>query len=161
MNETADIAMLARLLLVVAGIVSTTAASGQPALLGLSICKQIKDDNARLKCYDAAMEPTKEQEHSGEPKPTHEWQITEDRAPLDDSPQVSADLMDTDGNAMLIARCKERKTSLIFAVQGTFFGLGGSPVALRFGLTTHRPSASSGTRRAMVLDCFLLPRFRH
>jgi hypothetical protein len=107
-------------------------ASAQPSLLKLAVCSQLKDDSARLKCYDEAMQELRERKdeaaQNSEIPPT--WRITEDTSPIDDSPQISAVLMS--GRASLIIRCHERKTEIVLATDA-YLGAGRDyvPVLLR------------------------------
>lgn len=84
-------------------------AAGAQAQEGLLRCHQIKDDAERLKCYDAldtsAPNQTSNQQEG-------DWEIRDDKSPLDDSPLVSASLRSTDGKAYLLMRCKDRKTEV-------------------------------------------------
>lgn len=102
-----------KLLLSTVGIMLLASQSGpavaQPTLLGLAICKQIKDDAARLKCFDAAFSGA---EPANAKEPPVGWSITEDKSPVDDSLQISAALMGENLSGTLIARCAERKTEV-------------------------------------------------
>jgi hypothetical protein len=81
-------------------------AAGAHAQEGLKRCHQITDDAERLKCYDALdTNRTGNQEEGG-------WEVRDEKSPLDDSPLVSASLPSSDGKALLLMRCKDRKTEV-------------------------------------------------
>lgn len=85
---------------------------------GVQFCKTLKDDARRLKCYDGLSEEMK-QPQAAEPPP--KWSIKESKSPVDDSPQVDATLIVD--QRMLVLRCRERKTEVIFGGQfAPFFG---------------------------------------
>jgi hypothetical protein len=67
----------------------------QPSILKLALCSQLKDDSARLKCYDKAVQELREGKDEAAQKdetpPT--WHVTENKSPIDDSAQISAVLM--------------------------------------------------------------------
>src|SRR5262249_301031 len=87
-------------------------AIAQPTLLGLAICKQIKDDAARLKCFDAAFSGAGEPANAQDEAPVG-WSFKQDKSPIDDSPQISATLIGEQLGGTLIARCSERKTEVL------------------------------------------------
>jgi Type VI secretion system VasI, EvfG, VC_A0118 len=81
----------------------------------LKLCRQIKDDAARLKCYDGL--------GAGETGPQAAtsaggWEVTAEKSAIDDSPIVSAALRTDDGKAQLILRCRERKTQAAVIITG-------------------------------------------
>ena len=108
-----------------------------PALIALSLiaghthaqeayrlCKLVQNEADRLRCFDAATAlpaPTEKPEQAAPEKQL--WSVTEDRAPLDDAPQVSAILLSLDTKTGLAVRCKEHKTELAVLTQGAFLGL--------------------------------------
>jgi len=101
-----------------AGVLVATAAHAQDAL---KLCRQLKDDGERLKCYDgidiASPNPAGSQaqrQQGGGPA----WLVTDERSPLDDSPLVSAALQSTDGKSHLLMRCKDRKTEVAVSIRG-------------------------------------------
>jgi hypothetical protein len=87
---------------------------------GIKFCKTLTDDPTRLKCYDGLF-TDKEPPVSEKPKIEASWDITENKSPIDDSPQVSG-LLAADGGAGLVLRCKEKKTEAIFSKQFSYFG---------------------------------------
>ena len=113
--------------LTVAAFAATTGqAAAQVNALALALCRKVPDDQARLKCYDAAFDSVfAEREAKTKedmPKPGA-WRIEEQKSPIDDSPEVTAILKATEGDAFLVARCKERKTELLFNHPEFFIGL--------------------------------------
>lgn len=95
--------------------ISASAQNGAPALKIL-LCKTIEDGPARLKCYDEAIAalvstPTK----PADPPKETAWTITEDKSPIDDTPNVIGVLRASDSNGAFMAiRCKEHQTEVYF-----------------------------------------------
>jgi hypothetical protein len=87
-----------------------------PAQEPLRVCRQIKDDAVRLKCYDG-LAPAPSQAES-QPGANAAWEVSEEKSPLDDTPLVSAMLRSSDGKAQLLMRCKERKTEVAVLIRG-------------------------------------------
>lgn len=83
-------------------------------LLGFAACRQIKDDNPRLKCFDEL--GVKKATESGDNKSAKVggWSYTESKSPVDDSNQVTATLEGEPSGAALILRCWENKTEAVF-----------------------------------------------
>jgi Type VI secretion system VasI, EvfG, VC_A0118 len=109
--------MRATLIIACAGLLLAAGAHAQEAL---KLCRQIKDDGERLKCYDgidvSASNPAgrpAESKQAGAP-----WLITDEKSPLDDSPLVSAALASSDGRSHLLMRCKDRKTEAAVSIRG-------------------------------------------
>ena len=101
-----------------------TAHAQAPLQFGLALCKNIKNDTDRLKCFDSLAGP--QIEDKGEPPAQPDWSVDETRAPLDDSSQVTALLKATDGDAALGLRCKEHKTEVtVLPTKFTYLGSGG------------------------------------
>ena len=105
------------LIIACAGLLLATGAHAQEAL---KLCRQIKDDGERLKCYDGIdvsasnpASPPAESKQAGAP-----WLITDEKSPLDDSPLVSAALASSDGRSHLLMRCKDRKTEAAISIRG-------------------------------------------
>jgi len=94
-------------------------AAGAQAQQTVNLCRQIKDDAARLKCYDglSSSSATAPQAES-KPGTDGAWEVKEEKSPLDDSAVVSASLKSGDGKAYLLMRCKERKTELAVSITG-------------------------------------------
>jgi hypothetical protein len=102
-----------------------TAANAQSVLemaVGVKFCRTLKEDGARLKCFDDLFaekaKPDKSDRESVADVRT--WAITEDKSPIDDSPQVLAIMRASSGDAMLALRCREKRTEAIFT--GGFLG---------------------------------------
>jgi len=109
--------MRATLIIACAGLLLAAGAHAQEAV---KLCRQIKDDGERLKCYDgidvSASNPAgapADSKQAGAP-----WLITDEKSPLDDSPLVSAALASSDGRAHLLMRCKDRKTEAAISIRG-------------------------------------------
>jgi hypothetical protein len=109
--------MRATLIIACAGLLLAAGAHAQEAL---KLCRQIKDDGERLKCYDgidvSASNPAgrpADSKQAGAP-----WLITDEKSPLDDSPLVSAALTSSDGRSHLLMRCKDRKTEAAISIRG-------------------------------------------
>jgi len=112
--------MRATLIIACAGL--TFAAGAQAQVQdALKLCRQMKDDAERLKCYDgiAASAPSA----SGNQAQSSQggdaaWLVTDEKSPLDDSPLVSAALASSDGRSHLLMRCKDRKTEVAVSIRG-------------------------------------------
>jgi Type VI secretion system VasI, EvfG, VC_A0118 len=94
---------------------------------GIKFCKTLTDDAQRLKCFDGLFtEKQARQPAPAQSQPAMSWEIEESKSPVDDSPQVSGILHADDSGAMpvtlLMLRCKERKTDVMFAKQFQFLG---------------------------------------
>ena len=98
---------------------SVVFAAGAQAQEALNLCRQIKDDGDRLKCYDglSSSNATGTQAES-KPGTDAAWQVSEEKSPLDDSPVVSASLQSSDGKSHLLMRCKEHKTEVAVTITG-------------------------------------------
>ena len=89
--------------------------AGAHAQEALKLCRQIKDDAERLKCYDgldtssSSAAPTQAESKQGT---DGAWEVRDEKSPLDDTPVVSAQLPSSDGKAYLLMRCKDRKTEV-------------------------------------------------
>jgi hypothetical protein len=109
--------MRAKLIIACAGLLLAAGAHAQEAL---KLCRQVKDDGERLKCYDGIdvsatnpAVPPAESKQAGAP-----WLITDEKSPLDDSPLVSTALTSSDGRSHLLMRCKDRKTEVAVSIRG-------------------------------------------
>ena len=109
--------MRATLIIACAGFLLAAGAHAQEAL---KLCRQVKDDGERLKCYDGIdvsatnpAVPPAESKQAGAP-----WLITDEKSPLDDSPLVSTALTSSDGRSHLLMRCKDRKTEVAVSIRG-------------------------------------------
>jgi Type VI secretion system VasI, EvfG, VC_A0118 len=107
-----------RCILVLALLLTSVAAYPASAqllevLAGAKFCRTLKDDSERLKCFDELF-AGKSSERKSETEIA--WSVTEDKSPIDDSPQVQAQLRTRKGSekAELILRCREKKTEAIF-----------------------------------------------
>ena len=114
--------MRAPFIIACAGLLLVTGAHAQEAL---KLCRQIKDDGERLKCYDgidaSASNPAGAQadnKQDGAKEGGAAWLITDEKSPLDDSPLVSAALTSTDSRSHLLMRCKDRKTEVAVSIRG-------------------------------------------
>jgi Type VI secretion system VasI, EvfG, VC_A0118 len=110
--------MRAILIIACAGVVFAAGAQAQD---GVKLCRQIKGDAERLKCYDgldisSAAAPSRpaESKQGGDMA----WVVTDEKSPLDDSPLVSAALPSSDGKSHLLMRCKDRKTEVAISIRG-------------------------------------------
>jgi hypothetical protein len=114
------------LIIACAGLLLATGAHAQEAL---KLCRQIKDDGERLKCYDGIdvsasnpASPPAESKQAGPPAESKQagapWLIADEKSPLDDSPQVSAALTSSDSRSHLLMRCKDRKTEVAVSIRG-------------------------------------------
>jgi len=105
------------LIIACAGLLLATGAHAQEAL---KLCRQIKDDGERLKCYDkidvSASNPAGTQ--ADNKQAGADWLITDEKSPLDDSPLVSAALTSSDSRSHLLMRCKDRKTEVAVSIRG-------------------------------------------
>jgi hypothetical protein len=63
----------------------------------ISDCRLMKSDAERLKCFDQSANATSK----------HEWQIKEDRDPVDDGKLITASLQDETGKAKFEIGCKQ------------------------------------------------------
>lgn len=108
--------MRAILLLTVAcaSIAFTAGAQAQEAV---RLCRQIKDDGDRLKCYDRIDTPSSSSAGTTT-EPAAAWEVSEEKSPLDDTPLVQAMLRSNDDKAQLLMRCKERKTEVAVLIRG-------------------------------------------
>ncbi|WP_291854783.1 hypothetical protein [Bradyrhizobium sp.] len=84
------------------------------------LCALVKDDPARLACFDAL---TRKPAADRGPTQAAEWHISESRSPLDDGPQVHAVLLSRDGRSSLVLRCHENATEVAFSDK-EFLGTG-------------------------------------
>jgi len=110
--------MRTSLIIAFAIVVFATGAQAQDAF---NPCRQIKDDDKRLKCYDRLdRSSSNAQERSAQRRPGGDtgWIITDEKSPLDDSPLVSAALASTDDRSHLLLRCKDRKTEVAVSMTG-------------------------------------------
>lgn len=107
----------------VALLLSATPAPAQDAaaLLGLGLCKNIKTDAERLKCFDRAAGPLASPSPADKPKidPSDlRWHVTEGKSPIDDSVQYSAMLFSTSGGGTLSMRCRGTETDATVTSDG-------------------------------------------
>ncbi|HEY4857086.1 MAG TPA: hypothetical protein VIH98_10535, partial [Xanthobacteraceae bacterium] len=92
-------AIPAILMIACAGVAFGAGAHAQEAL---KLCRQIKDDAERLKCYDgldtssSTAAPTQAESKQGT---DGAWEVRDEKSPLDDTPVVSAQLPSSDGKA--------------------------------------------------------------
>jgi Type VI secretion system VasI, EvfG, VC_A0118 len=109
--------MRTTLIIACAGLLLVAGAHAQEAV---RLCRQIKDDGERLKCYDkidvSASNPAGT--HADNKQAGADWLITDEKSPLDDSPLVSAALTSSDSRSHLLMRCKDRKTEVAVSIRG-------------------------------------------
>lgn len=124
-GQADDAAMkLAAIMLSAAALAAPLAAQAQSpleALAGLRFCKTLKDDAQRLKCYDSLM-PAAAAPAAVEPQAAREWKIEESKSPLDDSPQVTASILNEGDKVALVLRCREHKTDVMAGSPFTYLG---------------------------------------
>ncbi|MGX9424035.1 MULTISPECIES: type VI secretion system-associated protein TagO [Bradyrhizobium] len=132
--------MLLRMLLAVFFVVSVSneQSLAQFEPLAFAMCKKIGADTARLKCFDeiGAELDKKGSQPNTEPA---KWAVEEDRSPIDDSPQVSAAIRGEPAGALLVLRCKERKTEAAFLPSDTFITDSGDGVPVLMRLNDEQP----------------------
>jgi hypothetical protein len=75
-------------------LIFADSSGAQPAI---SDCRLMKSDTDRLKCFDQSANPTSK----------HEWQIKDDRDPVDDGKLIIASLQDETGKAKFEIGCKQ------------------------------------------------------
>lgn len=129
---------------------STIQASAQSILeiaAGLKFCRTLKDDAQRLKCFDNLVPEKPAKTDSDSDAVERKWTITEDKSPVDDSPQVSGLLLDKSGEVGLVLRCKEKKTEAVFGPRGIYLGSNSISVLVRINdskpiKTTWTPSVN-------------------
>lgn len=119
-------------------IVISPAASAQSVLevvAGLKFCRTLKDDGQRLKCFDGLVAEKKTEQRSSkdtDPEVEVTWTITEDKSPIDDSPQVMG-ILEAVGarDTGLLLRCREKHTEAAFAGGSTYLGSEANKVVVR------------------------------
>jgi Type VI secretion system VasI, EvfG, VC_A0118 len=97
------------------GFVIVVLGASAHAQEALKLCRQIKNDAERLKCYDGLDTPSSSAtggQAESEQGANGAWAVREEKSPLDDSPVISAQLPSTDGKASLLMRCKDGKTEV-------------------------------------------------
>jgi hypothetical protein len=95
-------------------VLAASARAGQ-AQDSLGRCRQINDDAQRLKCYDALDTSSPEAvpgQAGGRGRSDGAWEVRDEKSPLDDSPVVTASVRSSDDKALLLMRCKDRKTEV-------------------------------------------------
>jgi len=88
-----------------------------PNTMELALCRLIRDNMARLACFDRQFRP-------GQPDgpaifstfPTT-WEIEDSTSKLDDSPEVTAALRSTTGTGLLTLRCRDRITEATVRIE--------------------------------------------
>jgi hypothetical protein len=122
-----------------------------------SLCRQVKDDAVRLKCFDAAvlLRDALGDKLDKVPEGTADWSVKEETSPLDDSLSIAAMLRTTQGDGALLIRCREKKVEAYVMPKTLNMGAGGSGlrVAYRIGqgaVVTARWLPSMDGRAAFV-----------
>lgn len=103
--------------------ISTSIAEQNP-VLKLFLCRNMKADDDRLKCFDQALDAmtkpvpavTADTAAAGSPEKT--WSFVEDKSPIDDSPQIYAYLMAENDAGSLNFRCREHRLEGFFLPRG-------------------------------------------
>ena len=98
-----------------ASIVLVTAAQAQGSL---SSCRQIKEDTARLQCYDGLGASSANERGAQAAATEGVWEVTEDKSPINDNPIFSAALRNADGKSQLMMRCRDHKTEVAILLRG-------------------------------------------
>lgn len=123
-----------KIIVAVIGFFATaTSAFAQFEPLQFAICKKIAADSERLKCFDAVGNaPSAQPGQAEESKPIKgKWVYTESKSPVDDSPQLLAVLASDLTDAVLVFRCREKKTETMFWPRSYFFASGRAEVLMR------------------------------
>lgn len=135
---------------------ATSASAQAPPLqflFGFALCRNIKADADRLKCFDSLAVPQQQQlsdDKDKNPPAISTWQVQESRAPLDDSPQITGLLHAIEGDLVLMLRCHERETELALVGEHSLFGIGRDPLTVTIRINGDQPitakwaSATSG-----------------
>lgn len=122
-------------ILILAAGPTSPAQSILEVLAGAKFCKTITADADRLRCFDGLFVEGKQSAPKAADETPATWSITESKSPLDDSPQVSANLdaageRSLMGGPTLVLRCKEKKTEAYF-VTTTYLGSDPTKVLVR------------------------------
>lgn len=99
-------------------------------VLGIKLCQTVKDDTLRLKCFDELAEKA-DAPAAPVADIARNWEVEQSRSPLDDSPQISASMLSTDGDGLIVLRCKENKTEVVFGKKLSLLGPDTIKVAIR------------------------------
>lgn len=78
-------------------------------------CPSIADDAARLRCYDEMSKSAPSTAPQTPATPLIEWKIEEQPSPIDDKPEVYANIVSNEKKLILALRCKENRTEVIIA----------------------------------------------
>jgi hypothetical protein len=115
------------------------------------LCKGLRDDAARLQCFDRAVSeaPTERTPGGNVVEVESDWQVTESRSPADDSQRIAAVLQAVEGTAALVLRCSDKITEVYINLRTYVGGVEPLPIAYRFndGVTTETrwiPSREGG-----------------
>ena len=112
-----------------ATVLPASAQSILETLAGMKFYHTLKDYAQRLKCFDGlfAQMPS-EQTPPTSPAIEGTWTVKESKSPLDDSLQVTGQLKAISSDAVLMLRCKEKDTEVMFYRPGTILsgGIGGA-----------------------------------
>jgi len=84
----------------------------------IATCKTVKDDAARLKCFDTAVTPAEGPAPESRPARISEWTKIPGKAKIDDSPEFMGMLSSESGDASLVLRCREHNIEAIFHPNG-------------------------------------------
>jgi len=98
------------------------------------LCKSLRDDAARLQCFDRAVSnaPTARVVDTKLIEVESDWQISESRSPADDSIQFAAVLPAVEGTAAFVLRCNNRTTDVYISLRTYVGGVEPLPLTYRF-----------------------------
>ena len=99
------------------------------------LCKSLRDDAARLQCFDRAVSDAPSERTRGNTAAVEvesDWQITESRSPADDLPRFAAVLQAVEGTAALVLRCQDKVTEVYINLRTYVGGVEPLPIAYRF-----------------------------
>ena len=97
-----------------------------PNFSRVMLCKAIKDDAERLRCFDRALsaapaDPTAQTTKEASTWVEGEWRVSEGKSSTEDSPRLAAVLEAVGGVAALIVRCQDIRTDVYVTVR-TYIG---------------------------------------
>lgn len=103
---------------------SSTQAFAQPInfLTSFGLCKLIKQDADRLKCFDGLQIDSKDQAGAPASRGMPNWEFSEKKSPLDDAAEITATLPASDASAALMLRCKDHKFEIFIGLLHTYLG---------------------------------------
>jgi hypothetical protein len=93
----------------------TGAHAQTPDIRALQLCKVLKNDVARLSCFDNAISALSNEQSDLAAKREIKWKLVEDKSPIDDSAQTLAALDAIDGKGVFVIRCREKTVDVFFS----------------------------------------------